>query len=183
MVVRYVDSDGVRYDSDGTTDVDFTYDNRTVVTLDGDHTGCVSFDAEHREVQVLDGATYPTQRCTQASVTVTLSAFGGLTATASIPIVAFVSLELTLLPFPTFPGADGVVMSTLRLLDCTTCHQLARAHVVAALSDGTEVRVFGASTTVSVVGLDGQGEAGSGPVSSDSSGHATVFFILSLIHI
>jgi len=28
VVVRYVDSDGVRYDSDGTTDVDFTYDSR-----------------------------------------------------------------------------------------------------------------------------------------------------------
>ena len=60
-------------------------------------------------------------------------------------------------------------MSTLRLLDCTTCRQLARAHVVAALSDGTEVRVFGASTSVSVVGLDGQGGAG--------SGHATVFYL------
>ena len=183
VMVRYVDSDGVRYDSEGTTDVDFTYDERTVVTLDGNHSGCVSFDAEHRELQVLDGATYPSQRCTEARVTVTLSAFGGMTATASIPIVAFVSLEMTLLPFPTFPGADEMIMSTLRLLDCTTCRQLARAHVVAALSDGTEVRVFGASTSVSVVGLDGQGEAGSGSVATDSpgatnsSGHATVFYL------
>ena len=47
VMVRYVDSDGVRYDSEGTTDVDFTYDERPVVTLDGDHSGCVSFDAEH----------------------------------------------------------------------------------------------------------------------------------------
>jgi hypothetical protein len=144
--LRFVESQ-----SGFTTDVDFSFDSRTTVTVDPEYTDCVSYDAGQGELRVHAGATYPIQRCTQASVTATVSSFG-FTATASIPIVAFLSLELTLLPFPTFPGADGIVMSTLRFLDCTTCRQLARAHVVADLSDGTQTAVTsGASTTVTVV--------------------------------
>jgi len=105
-----------------TTDVDFSFDSRTTVTVDPEYTDCVTYDAAQGELRVHAGATYPIHRCHKASVTATVSSFGFI-ATASIPIVAFVSLDLTLLPFPTFPGADEIVMSTLRFLDCTSCRR------------------------------------------------------------
>ena len=159
--VRFVEGQ-----SGAITDVDFSFDDRTTVTVDPEYTDCVSYDAARSELRVHAGATYPIHRCTEASVTATVSSFG-FTATASIPIVAFVSLEMTLLPFPTFPGADEMTMSTLRLLDCTTCRQLARAHVVAHLSDATQTTVTsGASTSVNVV--DSGSDSGAGTAVVDA---------------
>ena len=82
--------------------------------------------------------------------------------------VAFVSLELTLLPFPTFPGSDAILMSTLRLLGCSDHRQLAQATVVGALSDGTEVTLTSAATTTLSVVASGDA-SGAGSVTLDLS--------------
>ena len=83
VVVRFEDSQ-----SGAITDVDFSFDSRTTVTVDAEYTSCVSFDANQSTLQVLRGATYPTQQCTMASVTATVSAYG-LTGSATVPLVSF----------------------------------------------------------------------------------------------
>ena len=83
VVVRFEDSQ-----SGAITDVDFSFDSRTTVTVDAEYTSCVSFDANQAELQVLSGATYPTQQCTMASVTATVSAYG-LSGSATVPLVSF----------------------------------------------------------------------------------------------
>jgi len=145
---------------DDGTSRDFTSDARTAVTIDPGGASCASYGAGG--LQVLSGAT-----CSQVRLTATVSAYG-LTASASVPLVRFVSLELTLLPFPTFPGSDAILMSTLRLLGCSDYRQLAQATVVGALSDGTEVTLTSAATTTLSVVASGDA-SGAGSVTLDLS--------------
>jgi hypothetical protein len=148
---------------DDGTSRDFTSDARAAVTIDPGDASCASYAAGG--LQVLAGAT-----CNQIRLTATVSAYG-LTSSASVPLVRFVSLELTLLPFPAFPGSDAILMSTLRLLDCSDYRQLAQASVVGALSDGTEVTLTSAATTTLSVADPGDASAAGSATIDLSSPH------------
>ena len=148
---------------DDGTSRDFTSDARANVTIDPGDASCASYAAGG--LQVLAGAT-----CNQIRLTATVSAYG-LTSSASVPLVRFVSLELTLLPFPAFPGSDAILMSTLRLLDCSGYRQLAQASVVGALSDGTEVTLTSAATTTLSVADPGDASAAGSATIDLSSPH------------
>ena len=133
--------------SDDTSKV-FTSDARTVITIDDRDARCASYDGKHG-LQVHDGAT-----CDQVRLTATVSAYG-LSANASVPLVRFVSLALTLLPFPAFRGSDAILMETLRVMDCSSVHQLAQARVVGTLSDGSKTDVTRASATAVFLDISG----------------------------
>ena len=104
---------------------------------------CATYDAG--VLTVLAGAT-----CDSIRITVSIPAFG-LSGSATVPLVSFVSLQLTMNPFPTFSGSTSFSMSTLRLIDCTDVRQLAIARVVGTLSDGaTTVLTTAGATTVAI---------------------------------
>ena len=128
--------------SDGTSR-DFTTDDRTEIIVAPIHQSCATYDAG--VLTVLAGAT-----CDSIRITVSIPAFG-LSGSATVPLVSFVSLQLTMNPFPTFSGSASGTMSTLRLIDCTDVRQLAIARVVGTLSDGaTTVLTTADSTTVAI---------------------------------
>jgi hypothetical protein len=112
--------------SDGSTR-DFSKDDRTSYALTSASAGCAAIDGNL--IAMLDGAA-----CSEIVVVATVGVFG-LVRNASVPIVRLAQLGITMLAFPSYPGATQ--LSTLRRVGCSNYFQNARVGLRATLSDGS----------------------------------------------
>ena len=83
------------------TQRDFTSDKRVSFALSNVTVGCAQLEQQPPAVVVLEEAS-----CTTVCVVGSVGALG-LQASACVPLVRFARLELTLLPYPLYPGFTG----------------------------------------------------------------------------
>ncbi|KAL1518511.1 hypothetical protein AB1Y20_002800 [Prymnesium parvum] len=135
----------VLVDFSDNTQRDFSTDSRTHVEIDAADSSCARIDGINTLV-VLRGAT-----CERITVHASVPALAaGINGSASVPLTGFASLELLLLPYPSFSGYEQVTMASLRRLGCSSSYQRGQLLVTAHLSDASTVAVSSASSVVSL---------------------------------
>eukprot|EP00966_Prymnesium_polylepis_P096734 2241082-Prymnesium_polylepis.1 len=133
--------------SDGSSK-DFSSDSRTEVVVATASAACAQITSGN-VVSILSGAT-----CDRVYVVASLpSLAGAMDATTSVAVVQFSTLQLTVLPYPSYQGYSSQSVASFGRLGGSNYFQRGQLQVSALLSDGSLIAISSQSTVTSTTPL------------------------------